>query len=83
MTEESGSAHQDGVGESDAFERLWTPHRIRYIRGEDKPASSDEADCPFCRIPRLDDAEALIVHRGDLAFVVLNLYPYNAGHLLV
>ncbi len=79
----TGDPRQDGVGEPDAFQRLWTPHRIRYITGENKPASSDEADCPFCRIPQLDDAEALIVHRGELAYVVLNLYPYNAGHLLV
>lgn len=74
---------QDGVGEPDAFQRLWTPHRIQYIKGENKPESSDEADCPFCRIPKMGDAEGLIVHRGEVAFVVLNLYPYNAGHLLV
>jgi ATP adenylyltransferase len=74
---------QDGVGEPDAFERLWTPHRILYIKGENKPATSDEGDCPFCRIPSLDDAEGLIVHRGELAYAVLNLYPYNAGHILV
>jgi ATP adenylyltransferase len=74
---------QDGVGEPDAFERLWTPHRIAYIKGENKPVSSDETDCPFCRIPSLDDAEGLIVHRGEVAYAVLNLYPYNAGHLLV
>lgn len=73
----------DGVGEPDAFERLWTPHRIRYVKGENKPESGDEADCPFCRIPQLDDAEALIVHRGESCYVVLNLYPYNPGHLLV
>jgi ATP adenylyltransferase len=79
----SDDEQQDGVGEPDSFERLWTPHRIRYIRGENKPPSSDEADCPFCRIPRMDDAEGLIVHRGEVAFVVLNLYPYNAGHLLI
>lgn len=77
------SGHQDGVGESDAFERLWTPHRIVYIKGEGKPQSSDEADCPFCRIPGMDDAEGLVVHRGETAYAVLNLYPYNAGHLLV
>lgn len=78
-----GEGHQDGVGEPDAFERLWTPHRIVYIKGEGKPNSSDEADCPFCRIPLMDDAEGLIVHRGETAYAVLNLYPYNAGHLLV
>ncbi|NRQ50525.1 HIT family protein [Aeromicrobium stalagmiti] len=74
---------QDGVGEPDAFERLWTPHRIVYIKGENKPESSAEADCPFCRIPGMDDADGLIVHRGEVAYAVLNLYPYNAGHLLV
>lgn len=74
---------QDGVGESDSFERLWTPHRIVYIKGENKPETSDQADCPFCRIPSMDDAEGLIVHRGHDSYAVLNLYPYNAGHLLV
>jgi ATP adenylyltransferase len=74
---------QYGVGEADAFQRLWTPHRIVYIKGENKPETSDEADCPFCLIPKMDDAEGLIVHRGESAYAVLNLYPYNAGHLLV
>ena len=84
MTDLPGEAHeQDGVGEPDAFERLWTPHRILYIKGEGKPSTSDAVDCPFCRIPTMDDAEGLIVHRGEHAYAVLNLYPYNAGHLLV
>jgi ATP adenylyltransferase len=74
---------QDGVGESDAFQRLWTPHRIGYIKGEGKPPTSDEGDCPFCRIPTMDDVAGLIVHRGEHAYAVLNLYPYNAGHLLI
>lgn len=75
--------YQQGVGEADAFERLWTPHRIQYIKGENKPESSAQEDCPFCRIPSMDDAEGLIVHRGKVSYAVLNLYPYNAGHLLV
>jgi len=74
---------QGGVGEPDAFQRLWTPHRIAYIKGENKPTSGDAVDCPFCLIPAQDDAEGLIVHRGESAYVVLNLYPYNAGHVLV
>ena len=74
---------QDGVGEPDAFQRLWTPHRIAYVKGENKPDSPDAADCPFCRIPTLSDEDGLIVHRGESAYVVLNLYPYNPGHLLV
>jgi ATP adenylyltransferase len=73
----------EGAGEPDAFQRLWTPHRIAYVRGENKPESGDEAECPFCRIPTLDDIEGHIVHRGETAYVVLNLYPYNPGHLLV
>jgi len=76
-------AQQSGVGEPDALERLWTPHRIAYIKGENKPASSDAAECPFCRIPSSTDAGGLIVRRGEAAYVVLNLYPYNSGHLLV
>jgi ATP adenylyltransferase len=82
MSSEGGES-QDGVGEPDAFQRLWTPHRVDYIKGEGKPSTSDAVDCPFCRIPTMDDAEGLIVHRGEHAYAVLNLYPYNAGHLLV
>ncbi len=75
--------YQTGVGEPDAFDRLWTPHRIVYIKGENKPESADEVDCPFCRIPQMSDADGLVVKRGELAYAVLNLYPYNAGHLLI
>ena len=74
---------QGGVGEPDAFERIWTPHRILYIKGQDKPDTSEESDCPFCKISGMDDAEGLIVRRGEVAYAVLNLYPYNAGHLMV
>jgi ATP adenylyltransferase len=74
---------QDGVGAPDGFQRLWMPHRMAYIKGENKPAEADEPDCPFCRIPGLPDAEALIVARGSLVYAVLNLYPYNSGHLMV
>ena len=75
---------QDGVGDPDAFQRLWSPHRMAYIKGEGKPSTSDAGDgCPFCRIPTLPDDEGLIVHRGMLVYAVLNLYPYNAGHLMI
>ena len=70
-------------GDPDGFERLWTPHRMVYIGGQDKPATSEAADCPFCTIPQREDRDGLIVHRGELAFSVLNLYPYSPGHLLV
>jgi ATP adenylyltransferase len=74
---------QDGVGVPDEIERLWTPHRMAYIRGQNKPADSTEGECPFCRMPTLGDEEGLVVHRGETAFVVLNLYPYSPGHLMV
>ncbi len=76
-------AHQDGVGERDALDRLWTPHRLAYITGENKPADASSGECPFCRIQRLPDEEGLVVHRGESTFVVLNLYPYSPGHLMV
>lgn len=72
------------AGDPDAFQRLWTPHRMAYINGENKPADAGEPNCPFCAGPRRgDDAGALIVHRGERAYVVLNLYPYSPGHLLI
>ncbi|EID52644.1 HIT family protein [Saccharomonospora xinjiangensis] len=74
---------QDGVGVADQLQRLWTPHRLAYIKGENKPEGDDESGCPFCRLARLDDETALIVARGESVFAVLNLYPYNPGHLMV
>lgn len=74
-----------GTGTPDGLERLWTPHRMAYIRGEGKPtgADHDQVGCPFCEMPKLPDDDGLIVARSESAFVVLNLYPYNAGHLMV
>lgn len=84
MTPDTTGRHQDGIGSSDALERLWTPYRMAYIRGENKPSDGSEGQCPFCRIgSAADDEQTLVVHRGRAAFVVLNLYPYAAGHLMV
>ena len=74
---------QEGVGVQDALQRLWTPHRMAYIRGADKPVGSDPDGCPFCRIVDLPDEAALILARGALVYAVLNLYPYNGGHTLI
>ena len=77
-------AGQDGTGVPDGFARLWMPHRMAYIKGEGKvPAGRDDEECPFCRAPTLSDEDGLIVARGQRVFTVLNLYPYNAGHLMV
>jgi ATP adenylyltransferase len=75
---------QDGTGTPDGFQRLWMPHRMAYIKGEGKPAGPGAHEgCPFCRIQQLSDAEGLIVARGKLVYAVLNLYPYNGGHLMI
>lgn len=75
---------RDFAGTPDSFERLWTPHRMVYIQGQGKPEDpDDDQQCPFCVGPRRDDEDALIVHRGEACYVILNLFPYNSGHLLV
>jgi ATP adenylyltransferase len=70
-------------GTPDGFERLWTPHRMVYIQGENKPASTTSTDCPFCTVQASDDRAGLILHRDELAYAVLNLYPYSPGHILI
>jgi ATP adenylyltransferase len=72
-----------GAGMPDRWERLWAPHRMSYLTGENRPLPGNEIECPFCRIPKLSDEEGLIVARGKNAYVVMNLYPYNAGHVLI
>ena len=72
------------AGDPDGMQRLWVPHRMVYLGGADKPSDDGPGPgCPFCRVQTQDDATALVVARGERAFVVLNLYPYNSGHLLV
>ncbi|MGP9528214.1 HIT domain-containing protein [Arthrobacter sp. S41] len=70
------------AGVPDSFQRLWTPYRMAYIKGGQDQVK-DEASCPFCAGPGRTDEEALIVHRGETCYVILNLFPYNPGHLLV
>jgi ATP adenylyltransferase len=70
-----------GAGVPDAFERLWTPHRLAYIKGAGKPTGPEA--CPFCIAPTLSDEDGLIVARGELVYAIMNLYPYNSGHVLI
>lgn len=69
----------------DDLERLWTPYRMAYISGADRPAGGYEAPggCPFCTAPRAVPTESLVVASGQQVYAVLNRYPYNPGHLLV
>ena len=62
-------------------ERIWAPWRLAYV----KDASKDNAsECIFCAALEAGDDEAnLIVHRGELCFVILNKFPYTNGHLMV
>jgi len=62
-------------------ERIWAPWRLPYV----KDASKDiEQECIFCTKPAQGEDEAnLIVHRGERCFVILNLFPYTNGHLMV
>ncbi len=84
MSETPPESSGEFAGEADGFGRLWTPHRMVYIKGENKPAH-DEAgdDCPFCAAPGRSDEDGLIVARGGSVYAVLNLYPYNSGHLML
>jgi len=63
-----------------SWDRIYTPHRLEYLRG-----ANVSDDCPFCAAPELNGGDTLdlVAHRGQLAYVVLNLYPYNAGHVLI
>ncbi|ANC30105.1 HIT family protein [Isoptericola dokdonensis] len=81
-TPEQVPAAEFGPPEDD-IARLWTPHRMVYIGGQDKPADDTPAQCPFCRIPAGDDESGLVVARGRACYALLNLYPYNGGHLMV
>lgn len=82
MAEQSSIEDADAfAGVRDGFERLWTPHRMAYV-GQSQ-AEHGRSGCVFCAAPGRADADALIVHRGEHAYALLNLFPYNSGHLLV
>lgn len=64
-----------GAGEPDRLERLWAPYRMAYIQKR----STD----PFVEAPQGSDEDGLIIARGREVYALLNLFPYNAGHLMV
>lgn len=73
---------EEFAGVPDDMQRTWVPHRMTYINAgseREKP----NADCALCEVPKKTDEEGLIVYRGRHSYVVMNLYPYNSGHLLV
>jgi ATP adenylyltransferase len=84
--DEQAAMIDTGAGEPDRLERLWTPYRMTYLaeaplkRSESGSARSTQ---PFTDIPTMSDEDGLVVARGEHVYAVLNLYPYNPGHLMV
>jgi ATP adenylyltransferase len=72
-----------GVGEPDHLQRLWTPYRMSYIAEAPMKGGTAASTQPFTDIPALADEDGLVVARGELVYIVLNLYPYNPGHSMV
>lgn len=60
------------------MDRIWSPWRLEYIAG-----SKPKAGCIFCEATRESESSSLIVFKGDTCYVILNLYPYNNGHVMV
>jgi ATP adenylyltransferase len=60
------------------MERLWSPWRLEYVARGDV-----ETGCIFCDALGSPETSSLVVFRGSTCYVVLNLYPYNNGHLMV
>jgi ATP adenylyltransferase len=60
------------------MDHLWSPWRLAYITGK-----ASAGGCVFCHALSDPGADSLIVHRGRTCFVILNLFPYNNGHLMV
>jgi ATP adenylyltransferase len=63
------------------MDRLWAPWRQAYVTGA-LPPDADPA-CVFCRAPIEPPATSLVIHAGAFAYVLVNRYPYNAGHVMV
>jgi ATP adenylyltransferase len=84
MSDSTAASPGVGAGDADGLERLWSPDRLAYIQGENRPThDSAGEECPFCRAPAVSDEDGLVVARGETVYAVLNLYPYNSGHLMV
>jgi ATP adenylyltransferase len=58
--------------------QLWAPWRLEYVQNAD-----EDAGCLLCRVASMEGEDALVIHRGELAFVLLNKFPYASGHLMV
>ncbi|QPJ65484.1 MAG: HIT domain-containing protein [Candidatus Nitrohelix vancouverensis] len=60
------------------MKQLWAPWRMEYI------ADNQTKGCIFCELPQSgEDEKNFILYRGDACFVIMNIFPYNSGHLMV
>ena len=59
------------------MEQLWAPWRMEYIKRNDTPPEK----CVLCS--KIDSDDGLLVYKGENAFVMMNLYPYNNGHVMI
>ncbi|MET8870513.1 HIT family protein [Nocardia sp. NPDC004278] len=80
-SDEQGSIVDTGAGQPDRLQRLWTPYRMSYIAEAASP--KDATGHPFTDIPKMSDEDGLVIARGEHVYAVLNLYPYNPGHMMV
>lgn len=64
---------------------LWNPWRYSYIKGSESEAADSDNTCVFCSIldSPASDEEKFILHRAGFNFVILNIYPYTSGHLMI
>ena len=63
------------------MDRIWAPWRLEFVKAA---SGHDPLECVFCAAPTdTDDQKQLILHRGPTCFVILNLYPYTNGHILI
>jgi ATP adenylyltransferase len=67
------------------MEKLWSPWRSQYIDSFKFKDKNKKEGCVFCELAKEDPEEVnnLVVDKGKLTFTVLNLYPYNNGHLMI
>ena len=79
----SPDAALPGAGVPDAFGPLWTPHRLADIQGGGKPPARATRGLPVLHRADADGRGGPIVARGELVYAVMNLYPYNSGHVLI
>ncbi|QIS13558.1 MULTISPECIES: HIT family protein [Nocardia] len=78
-----GAIVDTGAGEPDRLQRLWTPYRMSYIVEAAGADRKDTTGHPFTDIPKMADEDGLVIARGESVYAVLNLYPYNPGHMMV